>query len=98
MKNAAVRISAIGIANTVANKSRQTTGMTITETKPIPRDIHGLSFKTVTVELWKPGRKRIERRPKIKVETKLTARRKNDPATNAGQSSGFCGGALLEIF
>ena len=44
MKNVAVRISAIGIANTVATKSRQTTGMTITKTKPIPRDIHGLSL------------------------------------------------------
>src|SRR5919106_1690257 len=98
MKNAAVKISAIGSAKTVANKTTQTTGMIITATKPIPNEIHGLSFKIVTVERWNSGRKRSERRPKINVETKLTASRKAHPANNAGHSRGFWGGALLEIF
>src|SRR5919108_5526316 len=98
INNAIRRISASGMATTVAIRSVHTTGTTTAATNPIPNDAHGLSRTVVTTDWWNLGRKRTERRPRIKVQTKLADNRRSQANIAAGKSRGLGGETFLTIF
>src|SRR4029450_2138585 len=98
MKNAVRRMSARGMATTVANRRLHTTGRTTAAKNPIPNDAHGLSLSIVATDWGNVGRKRSERSRRINVERKLTDTNRSHAKNTAGKSRGLFGGTFLTIF
>src|SRR4029453_17223416 len=98
MKNAVKRMSAMGMATTVANRRLHATGSTTAATNPIPNDAHGLSLSMGTTDWGNLGRKRTESRPRINVEIKLIDTNPIHAKNAVGKSRGLSGGTFLTIF